>query len=64
MVRNAQFPKIKELAQVLQEQLTQAGLNVKLKMLETSQHLTYQVRPFAEDEGAIAPHDPARQPGR
>ena len=23
-------------------------------MLETSQHLTYQVRPFAEDEGAVA----------
>ena len=54
VVRNAQFPKITELAQVLQEQLSQAGLNVKLKMLETSQHLTYQVRPFAEDEGAVA----------
>ena len=53
MVRNAQFPKIQELAQVLQEQLTQAGLNVKLKMLETSQQLTYQVRPFAEDEGDV-----------
>ena len=54
VVRNAQFPKITELGQVLQEQLSQAGLNVKLKMLETSQHLTYQVRPFAEDEGAVA----------
>ncbi|WP_314212607.1 ABC transporter substrate-binding protein [Pseudarthrobacter equi] len=54
VVRSAQFPKITELAQVLQEQLSQAGLNVKLKMLETSQHLTYQVRPFAEDEGAVA----------
>ena len=54
VVRNAQFPKITELAQVLQEQLSQAGLNVKLKMLETSQHLTYQVRPFADDEGAVA----------
>ncbi|GAA3675139.1 ABC transporter substrate-binding protein [Arthrobacter ginkgonis] len=53
VVRNAQFPKIQELAQVIQEQLTQAGLNVKLKMLETSQQLTYQVRPFAEDEGDI-----------
>ncbi|MBT2515548.1 ABC transporter substrate-binding protein [Arthrobacter sp. ISL-30] len=54
VVRNAQFPKITELAQVLQEQLTQAGLNVKLKMLETSQQLTYQVRPFPEDEGDVA----------
>lgn len=53
VVRSAQFPKITELGQVLQEQLSQAGLNVKLKMLETSQHLTYQVRPFAEDEGAV-----------
>jgi peptide/nickel transport system substrate-binding protein len=54
VVRSAQFPKITELGQVLQEQLSQAGLNVKLKMLETSQHLTYQVRPFSEDEGAVA----------
>jgi peptide/nickel transport system substrate-binding protein len=54
VVRNAQFPKVTELAQVLQEQLTQAGLNVKLKMLETSQQLSYQVRPFADDEGAVA----------
>ncbi|MET1089596.1 MAG: ABC transporter substrate-binding protein [Arthrobacter sp.] len=54
VVRSAQFPKITELGQVLQEQLTQAGLNVKLKMLETSQHLTYQVRPFPDDEGAVA----------
>ncbi|NKX49633.1 peptide ABC transporter substrate-binding protein, partial [Arthrobacter deserti] len=53
VVRSAQFPKIEELGQVLQEQLTQAGLNVKLQMLETSQHLTYQVRPFAETGGAL-----------
>lgn len=53
IVRNAQFPKIQELGQVIQEQLKQAGLNVELKMLETSQHLQYQVRPFVEDEGAI-----------
>lgn len=53
IVRTAQFPKIEELGQVIQEQLTQAGLNVKLKMLETSQHLTYQVRPFAKTEGDL-----------
>ncbi len=53
IVRSAQFPRVEELGQVLQEQLSQAGLNVNLKMMETSQHLTYQVRPFVEDEGAI-----------
>lgn len=54
IVRTAQFPKIEELAQVIQEQLTQAGLTVNLQMLETSQHLTYQVRPFpTDDDGAI-----------
>lgn len=54
IVRTAQFPKIQELAQVIQEQLSQVGLTVNLKMLETSQHLTYQVRPFPTDEdGAI-----------
>lgn len=54
IVRSAQFPKITELGQVIQEQLSQAGLKVKLKMLETSQQLTYQVRPFVDDEGAVA----------
>ncbi|MFC7400848.1 ABC transporter substrate-binding protein [Citricoccus sp. GCM10030269] len=53
IVRSAQFPKVDELGQVLREQLAQAGLNVNLKMMETSQHLKYQVRPFVEDEGAI-----------
>lgn len=54
IARTAQFPKIEELAQVIQEQLTNAGLNVNLQMLETSQHLTYQVRPFpTDDDGAI-----------
>lgn len=53
IVRSAQFPRIEELAQVLQEQFTQIGLNVNLEVLETSQHLTYQVRPFPEDDEAI-----------
>jgi peptide/nickel transport system substrate-binding protein len=54
VARNAQFPNVSELAQVLQEQLTQAGLNVELKMVDTTQHLQYQLRPFVTNEGAIA----------
>jgi peptide/nickel transport system substrate-binding protein len=53
IVRTAQFPKIEELAQVIQEQLTQAGLNVKLQMMETSQQLTFQTRPFAKTDGDL-----------
>lgn len=54
VARNAQFPKVSETSQVLQEQLTQAGLNVELKMVDTSQHLQYQLRPFVTNEGPIA----------
>ena len=54
VARNAQFPKVSEMSQILQEQLTQAGLNVELKMVDTSQHLQYQLRPFVTNEGAIA----------
>ncbi|SEM87352.1 ABC transporter substrate-binding protein [Cryobacterium luteum] len=54
VARNAQFPKVSEMSQVLQEQLTQAGLNVELKMVDTTQHLQYQLRPFVDNEGAIA----------
>ncbi|EMY33447.1 family 5 extracellular solute-binding protein [Arthrobacter crystallopoietes BAB-32] len=54
VARNAQFPKVTEMSQVLQEQLAQAGLNVELKTVETSQHLQYQLRPFVTDEGPIA----------
>jgi peptide/nickel transport system substrate-binding protein len=51
--RNSQFPKISEMAQVIQEQLTQAGLNIELKMVDTTQALQYQQRPFVSNEGAI-----------
>jgi len=54
VARNAQFPKVSEMSQVLQEQLSQAGLNVELKMVDTTQHLQYQLRPFVTDDGAIA----------
>ncbi|MBF4548760.1 peptide ABC transporter substrate-binding protein [Pseudoclavibacter sp. RFBJ3] len=54
VTRTAQFPKVNELSQVLQEQLTQAGLNVELRMVDTTQHLQYQLRPFVTNEGPIA----------
>ena len=54
VARNAQFPKVSEMSQILQEQLTQAGLNVELKMVDTSAHLQYQLRPFVTNEGPIA----------
>lgn len=54
VARNAQFPKVTEMAQVLQEQMIQIGLNVELKMVETSQHLEYQLRPFVTNEGPVA----------
>jgi peptide/nickel transport system substrate-binding protein len=54
VARTAQFPKIEELVQILQQQLTEAGLNVEIKMTDTSTHLQYQMRPFVENEGAIA----------
>jgi peptide/nickel transport system substrate-binding protein len=54
VARNAQFPKVSEMSQVLQEQLSQIGLNVELKMVDTTQHLQYQLRPFVTNEGPIA----------
>ncbi|MFC7402383.1 ABC transporter substrate-binding protein [Citricoccus sp. GCM10030269] len=54
VARNGQFPKISQLTEVLQDQLTQIGLNVDAKVVETSVGLQYQVEPFIKDEGAIA----------
>src|SRR5699024_6818306 len=53
-VRTAQFPKVGELGEVLREQLSQGGLNVELRMVDTSQHLQYQTKPFGTDEGPSA----------
>ncbi|MGB3351881.1 MAG: ABC transporter substrate-binding protein [Mycobacterium sp.] len=54
VARADQFPKISLLTEVLREQIERAGLNVQVKIVETSVGLQYQVRPFIEDEGAIA----------
>src|SRR5690606_1682469 len=53
-VRTAQFPKVSELGEVLREQLSQVGLDVELRMVDTTQHLQYQTAPFVTDEGPIA----------
>jgi len=53
-VRTAQFPKVSELGEVLREQLAAIGLNVDLRMVDTTQHLQYQLSPFVTNEGPIA----------
>ncbi|MGO3662753.1 ABC transporter substrate-binding protein [Microbacterium gubbeenense] len=53
-VRTAQFPKVSELGEVLREQISQAGLDIELRMVDTTQHLQYQTQPFVTDEGPIA----------
>jgi peptide/nickel transport system substrate-binding protein len=52
--RIAEWPNVAQMAQAVQGELLAVGLNVKLKMLETSQQILYQVRPFVLDEGATA----------
>ena len=54
VARNAQFPKVSEEAEVIQKELTDIGLNVELKMVDTTEHLEYQLTPFVTDQGAIA----------
>jgi peptide/nickel transport system substrate-binding protein len=49
--RTAQFPKISETIEVLQSQFTDIGLNVKIEMMDTSNQLLYQLRPFPPDTG-------------
>lgn len=53
-VRTAQFPKVSELGEVLRAQIAEIGLNIELRMVDTSQHLQYQTKPFVTDEGPIA----------
>jgi len=54
VARNDQFPKVKELAEALQGQLSEVGLNVKVKTVNTTEHRQYQERPGVTDEGGIA----------
>jgi peptide/nickel transport system substrate-binding protein len=46
--RTGQFPKINETIEVIQNSLDQAGLNVKIEMMDTSGQMLYQIRPFPD----------------
>jgi peptide/nickel transport system substrate-binding protein len=49
--RTAQFPKIEETIQVIQKELSDLGLNVKIEMMDTAGTVEVQQRPFPEDSG-------------
>jgi peptide/nickel transport system substrate-binding protein len=49
--RTAQFPKIAETIEVIQSELADIGLNVKIEMMDTASQLQYQLRPFPVDTG-------------
>lgn len=49
--RNGIYPKAAEAMEVAQNSLTQAGLKVKIKMLDVNAWLEYLLRPFPKDEG-------------
>ncbi|WP_297081513.1 ABC transporter substrate-binding protein [uncultured Demequina sp.] len=48
------FPNVEDLAQVLQESMSQIGLNVSLEMMDAATELQYEQQPFVRDEEAIA----------
>jgi len=49
--RTAQFPKISETIEVIQSELADIGLNVKIEMMDTAAQLQYQLRPFPPNPG-------------
>jgi peptide/nickel transport system substrate-binding protein len=49
--RTAQFPNISETIEVIQSELAEVGLNVKIEMMDTSSQLEYQLRPFPPNTG-------------
>lgn len=49
--RTAQFPKISETIEVIQSELAEIGLNVKIEMMDTAGQLQYQLRPFPANTG-------------
>jgi peptide/nickel transport system substrate-binding protein len=49
--RTAQFPKITETVEVIQNELSEIGLNVKIEMMDTAGQLQYQLRPFPGNSG-------------
>ena len=49
--RNAQFPGVTETVEVIQSELANAGLNVKIEMMDTAAQLEYQLQPFPPNAG-------------
>ena len=49
--RNSQFPGVTETVEVMQSELANAGLNVKIEMMDTAAQLQYQLRPFPDNAG-------------
>lgn len=49
--RNSQFPGVTETVEVIQSELADAGLNVKIEMMDTAAQLQYQLRPFPANAG-------------
>jgi peptide/nickel transport system substrate-binding protein len=49
--RTSQFPKIAETLEVIQSELADIGLNVKIEMMDTAAQLQYQLRPFPANTG-------------
>jgi peptide/nickel transport system substrate-binding protein len=49
--RNGLFPMVDEVMQVVQQELDDIGLNVRIQMLDTAAQVPYQVRPFVPGAG-------------
>lgn len=49
--RNGLFPKVSETVEVVQKELQDIGLNVKIEMMDTAASIEYQVRPFPKNTG-------------
>ncbi|MGP4014711.1 ABC transporter substrate-binding protein [Saccharopolyspora sp. 5N708] len=53
ITRTGLFPRIEQVVQAIAYQLDLAGLNVQIQMMDTSEALTYQQRPFPANTGPI-----------
>lgn len=51
IARTAQYPRIDEVVQVVQKELSDIGLDVDIQMMDTAAQLEYQLRPFPDDTG-------------
>ncbi|WP_432540809.1 ABC transporter substrate-binding protein [Kineococcus sp. SYSU DK002] len=51
IARTGLFPMVEETTQVIQQELSDLGLDVSIRMVDTVQSIEYQQRPFPEDPG-------------